>query len=82
MRCRWPFAVLIVALETTLACESERPLADDLLRIDAGEEPSGGGPGSPPKEDASVTPPGDDASVPPMDGTDAGADAPDADQKR
>ena len=74
MRCRWLLlAILPVASSSALACESERPIADDLLRLDAGEEPSGGGAGGP-KEDASVAPTEEDASVPPAHVTDAGAD--------
>ena len=75
MRCRWLLlAILPVASSSALACESERPIADDLLRLDAGEEPSGGGAGGQPKEDASVAPTEEDASVPPAHVTDAGAD--------
>lgn len=53
-----------MALNAALACEGERPVADDLQRIDAGDEqPAGGGGGS---EDASVAEPAvpTDASLP------------------
>lgn len=75
MRYPWSLlAILPVALSSALACESERPIADDLLRIDAGQVPSGGGTGGQPNEDASVAATEEDASVPPAGMTDAGAD--------
>lgn len=67
MRCRSLALVApLVALNAVLACESGRPVADDLLRIDAGEPSRGGAPGQGPR----------DASVPPPDAaTDAATDA-------
>jgi hypothetical protein len=68
MHCRsLALAISLIALEAALACESERPLADDLLRIDAGgQQPAGGGAGGEGSEDASVPEPAapTDASLP------------------
>lgn len=71
-------ATSLIVLSAALACESERPLADDLLRIDAGDPaPAGGRGGSAggqSSEDASAPPP--DAAV---DSGAPGAPRPDAD---
>jgi hypothetical protein len=62
MRCRsLVVSISLIALNAVLACESERPIGDDLLRIDAGEQVGGAGGQS-----------AEDASAP---STDAAADA-------
>lgn len=65
-------AISLIAVNSALACESERPIADDLLRMAAGDQPAAGGAGS---HDAGVSKPAApvDASVadePPPDASD------------
>jgi hypothetical protein len=60
----------LVLLNAVLACENERPLIDDLPRVDAGEQtPASGGTGNQSAEDASAPRP--DAAAPDEPGPDA-----------